>query len=290
MQAGARAEKLVRAYSTERNVSSYSCVAFATWFNALVQTALPRSGLERYKSGAQRARVASEGWAHENLYCPNCDTASLDRAPVNTPAVDFVCPGCATSFQLKSQSRVFSLRIVDAAYESMVRAIRENRTPALFALHYDAARWNVEDVIVIPHFAFPLSAIEKRPPLSATARRAGWVGCNIRLDAIPEDAKIRVVLSGAPLSRESVRRQYARVKPLARLDVEQRGWTLDVLRVVRSLGMGRFSLSDVYEHADALSRLHPRNRHVREKIRQQLQVLRDLGLLEFLGSGRYRIV
>ena len=31
------------------------------------------------------------------------------------------------------------------------------------------------------------------------------------------------------------------------------------------------------------------NRHVRPKIRQQLQVLRDLGLLDFLGGGSYRL-
>jgi hypothetical protein len=29
---------------------------------------------------------------------------------------------------------------------------------------------------------------------------------------------------------------------------------------------------------------------VRDKIRQQLQVLRDLGFVEFLGGGRYRSV
>lgn len=255
-----------------------------------MQTALPTALLTPYKSGAQRARVATENWAHENLYCPNCDTASLDRAAVNTPAVDYRCPGCRTTFQLKSQSRVLSLRIVDAAYDSMVRAIRENRTPALFALHYNAVNWKVENVIVIPHFAFPLSAIEKRPPLSTTARRAGWVGCNIRLDAIPADAKIRVVTAGVPVQQETVRREYARVRPLAKLDVEQRGWTLDVLNVVRLIGRQQFALADVYGHTDALSRLHPRNRHVRDKIRQQIQVLRDLGLLEFLGDGRYRLL
>jgi type II restriction enzyme len=31
------------------------------------------------------------------------------------------------------------------------------------------------------------------------------------------------------------------------------------------------------------------NRHVRQKIRQQLQVLRDRGYLEFKGKGRYRV-
>ena len=43
-----------------------------------------------------------------------------------------------------------------------------------------------------------------------------------------------------------------------------------------------------YALEDNLSRLHPANRHVRDKIRQQLQILRDLGLLEFLGGG-YRL-
>ncbi|MGI0085759.1 MAG: DpnI domain-containing protein, partial [Nitrososphaerales archaeon] len=33
----------------------------------------------------------------------------------------------------------------------------------------------------------------------------------------------------------------------------------------------------------------PNNAHIRDKIRQQLQVLRDMGLIEFLGSGSYRL-
>jgi type II restriction enzyme len=48
-----------------------------------------------------------------------------------------------------------------------------------------------------------------------------------------------------------------------------------------------------------LEKLHPdppssdfgatSNRHVRDKIRQQLQVLRDTGFLEHLGSGEWRV-
>jgi hypothetical protein len=33
----------------------------------------------------------------------------------------------------------------------------------------------------------------------------------------------------------------------------------------------------------------PDNKHVKEKMRQQLQVLRDNGFLEFLDRGRYRL-
>jgi len=86
-----------------------------------------------------------------------------------------------------------------------------------------------------------------------------------------------------------VRASYNRLRPLEKLQVEKRGWTLEVLQVVQSLGKLEFTLADVYAHADALAKLHPNNAHVRDKIRQQLQVLRDLGLLEFLGSGSYRL-
>jgi hypothetical protein len=48
-----------------------------------------------------------------------------------------------------------------------------------------------------------------------------------------------------------------------------------------------FSLQDVYAFAAQLQELHPDNRHMRDKIRQQLQVLRDLGLIAFVVGGRY---
>ena len=72
--------------------------------------------------------------------------------------------------------------------------------------------------------------------------------------------------------------------------MEKRGWTLDVLQVVQSLSKLEFTLTDVYAHAAALAKLHPHNAHARDKIRQQLQVLRDLGLLAFLGSGSYHLL
>ena len=171
----------------------------------------------------------------------------------------------------------------------MKRAILEDRTPNLFVLHYDLDRWAVRTVLLVPHFAFALSALDRRKPLAATARRAGWVGCNILLDKIPVHARISVVNEGTPQTARQVRASYNRLRPLEKLQVEKRGGTLDVLNAVHSLGKKEFSLHEVYTCADALAKLHPDNRHVRDKIRQQLQVLRDLGLLDFLGSGSYRL-
>jgi len=90
-------------------------------------------------------------------------------------------------------------------------------------------------------------------------------------------------------SPHTVREQYARLRPLEKLGYEARGWTLDVLNVVRGLGLPQFTLADIYAHESVLARLHPQNRFVRPKIRQQLQSLRELGFLEFLGGGRYRV-
>jgi len=250
---------------------------------------LPTAGLDRYKSASQRARIGTESWGAANFFCPACESPRLNVAPRNTVTVDYFCPNCESPFQLKSQSKPLGRRIVDAAYSEMKRAILEDRTPNLFVLHYDLGTWAVRTVLLVPHFAFALSAVERRKPLARTARRAGWVGCNILLDRIPVHARISVVNEGTPQTSQQVRASYNRLRPLEKLQVEKRGWTLDVLQVVQSLGKLEFTLADVYAHADDLAKLHPNNSHVRDKIRQQLQILRDLGLLEFLVPGSYRL-
>ncbi len=254
-----------------------------------MQLSLPRGGIERYKSNSQRVRIATEAWGTKNLYCLNCDSDELSISPPNTAAIDYVCPECRASFQLKSQSRFFGSRINDAAYATMLQKIRTDETPNLIALHYDLSRWRVQHVFLDPHFAFSISAIEKRAPLAATARRAGWVGCNILLTEIPPDARIPLVENGNPVNPKSARKQYAKVRPLEKLRPEMRGWTLDVLNLLRSLHKQSFTLADAYTLETHLAALHPANRHIRPKIRQQLQILRDLGLLTFLGNGHYTL-
>ena len=252
--------------------------------------ALPTDGLDRYKSGSQRARVGTEFWGAENFFCPVCESPRLTRSPHNTAAIDYACPSCSSPFQLKSQSRLFGTKIVDAAYSEMKKAILADRTPNLFVMHYDLTSWSVRNVILVPHFAFSLSVVERRDPLPATARRAGWIGCNILLAQIPQDARIPIVTNGEFHPRRRVREAYKRLRPLEKLKVETRGWTLDVLNVVRSLRKTEFRLSDVYGHSEELAELHPKNHHVNEKIRQQLQELRDIGLLKFVRPGLYRLL
>lgn len=241
-----------------------------------------------YKSGAQIARVLSEEWCGRELYCPACDSNHILRSKTNTPAIDFTCPSCEECFQLKSLRTWNPRKVVDAGYDSMVRAIRRDAAPHLLLLQY-TTEWYIRNVVLIPRMFFTESIIEKRKPLSASARRAGWVGCNVLLEGIPEDGKIAMVAGGVPEPELRVRRRFKRVQGLAQLAPSLRGWTVDVLNAIRHLGTPSFSLKELYKVEGELQAIHPQNQNVRPKIRQQLQVLRDLRLIEFTGHGNYTL-
>jgi len=269
---------------------------------------------DRFKSGSQKAGKVTEAWGADNFYCPNCSSPKLNWLKPGTKANDYRCPNCGFWFQLKSQKSRIGSFITDGAYGAMMEAVRHDELPSFYFLHYDLATWSVRNLLLIPHFAFPPSAMIKRKPLSVTARRAGWVGCNFDLSRIPVEARIEIVttrrrrgdesltkkqnqslLTSSPTSQtiivppSEVREKFKRVKPLKELSVKERGWTLDVLNGVRSLGKKEFTNSDAYTIARQLEKLHPDNRHVRDKIRQQLQVLRDAKLLLHVGPGLWRL-
>jgi predicted restriction endonuclease len=62
-----------------------------------------------------------------------------------------------------------------------------------------------------------------------------------------------------------------------------------ILQHVNEAGTFRFTIDDAYTWIPEFRILFPENRHVREKLRQSLQRLRDDGFLRFDGGGRYRI-
>ena len=241
-----------------------------------------------YKAGSQVARVLSEDWCARELYCAACDSDRLLSSRANTPAIDFVCPECDQLFQLKGFKTWNQKKIPDAAYSSMLRAIRSDRVPNLLVLQYSAA-WTIKNLVLVPGVFFSEAVIEKRPPLGPSAKRAGWVGCNILLHRIPQDGKIAIVSDGTSVAERQVRMEFSRVRKLAEVPPTVRGWTLDVLTSIRKLGKSRFSLQELYLQEPYLQGLHPRNQNVRPKMRQQLQVLRDLGLIEFRRPGNYKV-
>ncbi len=244
---------------------------------------------EGYKSAAQAARRITEDWGAKNLYCVCCSSVTIEATKANSRALDFRCLSCRATYELKSGRRRNENRVPDSAYAAMMEALTSDNVPNLFVMHYSSS-WSVRNLLLIPSFFFSPAAIEKRKPLGPGARRAGWVGCNILLSKIAPVGKIRLVTDGHIEPIDRIRSNYRRIKPLATVKPEARGWTLDVLNVVERLGLQTFDLADVYAHEAELAAAHPQNKNIRPKIRQQLQVLRDLGLLQFRERGNYRLI
>lgn len=64
---------------------------------------------------------------------------------------------------------------------------------------------------------------------------------------------------------------------------------MDTLQVIDRLE-DTFSLNQMYAFVEELKVKHPKNHHIHDKIRQQLQFLRDKGIIEFRERGCYRKV
>ncbi len=239
-----------------------------------------------YTSSSQRARVMTEAWAAHNIFCANCGSG-LRSAPANTPATDYYCGVCDQSYELKSRKGRHTSKVVDGAYSTMIEKIRREVQPNLLLLSYDKASYVTEVSLVPSHFLVE-SVVEQRSPLPATAKRSGWVGCNLLLSKIPSDGRFFYVRSSYVINRECVFQNWRRSQFIRRFNPLVRNWIVAVMSEIRALGQRTFTLNDLYCKESEFKNLFPGNRNIRAKIRQQLQRLRDCGWLMFLGNGVYR--
>lgn len=125
-----------------------------------------------YSSPSQKVRVLTEAWTGEHIFCPKCG-ANIEQYQNNAPVADFYCDGCAEDYELKS-GLFLGKKIVDGAYETMIRRLKSDSNPNFFFLNY-AKNHEILNFFVIPKHFFVPEIIEKRKPLSESARRAGWI-------------------------------------------------------------------------------------------------------------------
>lgn len=248
-----------------------------------------------YTSRSQIARVVTEHWAAANLFCLACTSDHLEQLEPNARVTDYFCPSCQAGFQLKSKSGAFGKSVTNSAYQPKMDAIQGGRAPHYAFLQYSPQSWMVTNLFVVPGHFFTPAVIEKRPPLSPESRRAGWVGSNILLGVLPQEARISVVSNEQVVPPAEVREAWNTFAFLGVPENAKGGWGADVLMCLRDMqqttGLNEFSLQNFYGMFEMrLASLHPENQNVQAKIRQQLQVLRDNNILEFEGGGRYRVV
>lgn len=242
-----------------------------------------------YKRGSQIARVTTEAWVAQNMYCPVCGAPMLKHYKNNMPVADFFCTNCKSDFELKSkQSNTGNIgkKIEDGAYDTMIERITSRHNPNLFVMVHDDC--NVRNFLIIPNYFFVPDIIIKRPPLGPKARRAGWEGCKIDVENIPDSGKIYIIRNSKEEDKTKVIAQYQKSLGLKKNRIDSRGWLFAVLKCIEHIPNEYFTLKQVYDFADELHKKFPNNNTVKDKIRQQLQFLRDKGFIRFVSPGVYK--
>ncbi len=256
--------------------------------------------LREYKSPSQIARNVTEKWAKDNLYCPKCGS-QLKQHRNNTEVYDFFCdhsnqefilfPAPLEEFQLKSTKSFpyngFPKKIVGSGYDAAQRRLDSGMFPSLILLHYQRKAEEVRDGLLIHRLSIPPSSIRPRKPLSNNARREGWRGYEIIMQRIPYMGGIPFIEEGKVTEKETVLAKWKYVENIMEGTPSERSWRSEITLIVDKLPSS-FTLQDVYSQESNLRNLYPNNFHIRDKIRQQLQVLRDKGFIKFVGNGRYQ--
>jgi type II restriction enzyme len=253
-----------------------------------------------YFSPSQRARFITEKWARDNLYCPRCGLP-LQQYRSNTKVYDFYCDHSnqefslitmpsLDNFQLKGMRsfphNYYPRRIVGAEYSTTVKSLKKGNFPSLILLHYEPKSEEMRDGLFIHRLSVTLESIYPRKPLSRNARRKGWQGSIIDLDAIPQVGQVPVIKNSRIIPKNTVLRKWDSVERILQGNISQRSWITDILLIVDRL-QDSFYAQEVYAYQPILEKLHPNNKHIKDKIRQQLQLLRDRGYLVFQGNGKY---
>ena len=241
-----------------------------------------------YTSQSQKARVSTESWVLNEIYCPSCG-GPINNYNNNKPVADFYCRKCIEDFELKSKKGRVGTVVPAGAYSSMIERINSETKPNFFFMGYLESLL-VNDFFVVPKHFFISEIIEKRTPLAETARRAGWVGSNILFSKIPKAGQIFYVEGGREVAKADVLEKWQKTVFLKKIrSADVKGWILDVMNCIDALSKKEFNLADVYAFENDLKIIHPENKNIKPKIRQQLQFLRDKGYLEFVGGGIYRL-
>jgi len=246
---------------------------------------------KNYASQSQKIRILTEQWVDKQIFCPNCGQLKIDKYENNRPVADFFCSNCKEEYELKSKKDTVGNKILNGCYKTMIDRLQENNNPNFFILNYNLKNYDILNFLVIPKHFFIPEIIEKRQPLHVTARRAGWIGCNILLQSIPESGRIFFIKNHHIKPKNDVLENWKRTLFLRKeKDISTKGWLIDIMRYIERLNKKEFTLNEVYKYEKELEILHPNNRHIKDKIRQQLQFLRDKGYLEFTNRGNYRLI
>lgn len=244
---------------------------------------------DNYKSWSQKARVMTEPWAIRNTFCPNCWSLKIEKYINNKPVADFYCDECKEDYELKSwKIEKFSNIVMDWSYKTMIERLESNTSPNFFVLQYNK-KLEVLNYIAIPKYFVRHEDIVPRK--TWIKWRPNYIMCNISMKWIPESWKIFYIRNWEKINKKEVLYEWNKTIFLKEdKNIDSKGWILDIMKCIEMLHKKDFTLQEIYNFEPILKQKYPNNNFIKDKIRQQLQILRDKWYLEFVDSGKYRLV
>jgi phosphatidylserine/phosphatidylglycerophosphate/cardiolipin synthase-like enzyme len=111
------------------------------------------------------------------------------------------------------------------------------------------------------------------------------------LSSVPKEKQRKLEIENINIFKETISNENSVEKydgGVESIILNLKLWEKDVFICLLQISKDVFSLQDVYDFEEYLQIIHPNNNNIKPKIRQQLQYLRDIGLLEFIGGGIYK--
>ena len=234
-----------------------------------------------YKNNSQKARVMTEDWTEKNFFCPNCGN-KITNYPNNKEVADFYCESCNEDYELKAKNLKSLWKIVpDGSYESMLKRLKSLSNPNFLFLTYNN-EYKIINFLIIPKFFITPENIIKAP--RKLKDRWDYIMCNISLLNIPDSWKIFFLRNWDIFSKTSILEKWKKISFLREQNTERRWWLLDIMKCIEKLNKEVFTLKDIYNFEPFLKEKHPNNKHIKDKIRQQLQFLANKWYIEFVDN------
>ena len=145
-----------------------------------------------WKSESRIVGEACEYYVKNNINCVRCNNKNFGKYKTNEKSKDLICITCNQKFQIKAKSATHKqvnnikyknkFKTIGGEYSTTLNSIDE-KIDYLIIL-YEKQSYIILNVLYISNENINFNCIIPRNPLSSTAKRAGWQGCNIIFDNI----------------------------------------------------------------------------------------------------------
>ena len=140
-----------------------------------------------WKSESRIVGEACEEYIKNNIKCVRCNHNNFEKCKTNEKSKDLICIECSQNYQIKAKSvtqkeinnikNENSFKTLGGEYLTTINNINENIDYLIIL--YEKQSYAVKNILYIKNENITSDCIIPRNPLSSTAKRAGWQGCNI---------------------------------------------------------------------------------------------------------------